>query len=246
MAESSQHPFPSQPGPVPGQADTTAGQRRLGPGLVAFAAVVLGSALLGLLAGFVWLHLAPRPLYIVVSGGAEAVNPEDSAFIGADSWFCVVGIAGGIISGLLGYLLAVRRHGAFPMAGILSGGLAAAYIAMWIGQRSGMAAFFQRLAASKPGTLLRAPIKLDAHGALAFWPPAWSLAVSRRSCCCVSSGSSRRSRGPSRELTPTARRGRQGRSRRPGRSSPPGQIAPALLARTRSPAARPARLAPHG
>lgn len=175
MAESSQHPFPSQPGPVPGQADTTAGQRRLGPGLVAFAAVVLGSALLGLLAGFVWLHLAPRPLYIVVSGGAEAVNPEDSAFIGADSWFCVVGIAGGIISGLLGYLLAVRRHGAFPMAGILSGGLAAAYIAMWIGQRSGMAAFFQRLAASKPGTLLRAPIKLDAHGALAFWPLAAGL-----------------------------------------------------------------------
>lgn len=175
MAETSQPPLPSRPGrPVPGEPGPGA-VRRPGPGLLAFAAVVLGSALLGLLAGFAWMHLAPRPLYVVVSGGAEAANPEDSAFIAADGWFCAVSVAGGIVTGLLGYLLAVRRHGALPMAGILAGGLAAAYAAMWIGQRSGTAAFFQRLAASKPGTLLRAPIKLEAHGALAFWPLAAGL-----------------------------------------------------------------------
>jgi hypothetical protein len=175
MSETSQLPLPSQPGrPVRGEADPGAG-RPPGPGLIAFAAVVLGTVLLGLLAGLLWAHAAPRPEYVVVSGGAEAVNPEGGAFIGADAWFCVIGAAGGLVSGLLGYLLAVRRHGALAMAGVLCGGLAAAYLAMWIGQRSGRAAFFGALAVSKPGTLLRAPLKLDAHGAVAFWPLAAGL-----------------------------------------------------------------------
>jgi hypothetical protein len=175
MAEKSQLPFPSQPGrPAPGEADTGAGQS-LGPRLLALAAVVLGSALLGLLGGFAWAHVAPRVVYVVASGGANAVNPETSAFIVADGWFCLIGVAGGVVSGLLGYLLAVRRYGAVPMAGILGGGLAAAYVVMWIGQRAGQAAFNSRLVASKPGTLLRAPIMLGAHGALAFWPLAAGL-----------------------------------------------------------------------
>jgi hypothetical protein len=133
-------------------------------------AVVLGSALLGVLGGIIWAHQAPRAVYVVVSGGAQVVNPETSAFIVADAWFCLIGVAGGIISGLLGYLFAVRRYGPVPMGGIFGGGLAAAYVVMWIGQRAGRAGFESRLVASKPGTLLRAPIMLGAHGALAFWP----------------------------------------------------------------------------
>jgi hypothetical protein len=175
MAETSQLPFPSQPGrPVPGEADTGAGQSP-GPRLLALAVVVPGSALLGLLGGWVWAHVAPRVVYVVVGGGANAVNPETSAFIAADAWFCLIGVAGGVISGLLGYLLAVRRYGAVPMAGILVGGLAAAYVVMWIGQQAGRAAFDSALVASRPGTLLRAPIMLGAHEALAFWPLAAGL-----------------------------------------------------------------------
>ncbi len=177
MAEMSQLPLPSQPDrPAPAEAGTGPG-RWLVPGLAAFAAVAAGSALIGLLAGLVWAHVAPRALYVVVSGGAEAVNPEGSAFIGADGWFCVIGVAGGIVTGLLGYALAVRRYGPLPMAGIFIGGLAAAYLALWIGQRSGMTEFITRLGDSKSGTLLRAPIKLGAHGAVAFWPLAAGLAA---------------------------------------------------------------------
>jgi hypothetical protein len=177
MAEMSQLPLPSQPDrPVSAEAGTGTG-RWLVPGLAAFAAVTAGSALIGLLAGLVWSQVAPRALYVVVSGGAEAVNPEGSAFIGADGWFCVIGVAGGIVTGLLGYVLAVRRYGPLPMAGIFIGGLAAAYLALWIGQRSGMTEFIIRLGDSKSGTLLRAPIKLGAHGAVAFWPLAAGLAA---------------------------------------------------------------------
>ena len=175
MAETSQIPFPSQPGrPAGAQADTGAGKSP-GTGLLALAAVVIGSALLGVLGGFAWAHVAPRVVYVVVSGGANAVNPETSAFIVADGWFCLVGVVGGVVSGLLGYLLAVRRYGAAPMAGILGGGLAAAFVVLWIGQRAGRSAFESRLAASRPGTLLRAPLMLGAHGALAFWPLAAGL-----------------------------------------------------------------------
>ena len=175
MAETSPLPFPSQPGRhATGQAAAGAVQPWRGS-LLALVAVVLGSALLGVLGGIIWAHDAPRVVYVVVSGGAQVVNPETSAFIVADAWFCLIGVAGGVISGLLGYLLAVRRYGAVTMAGIFGGGLAAAYVVMWIGQRAGRAAFDSRLMASRPGTLLRAPIMLGAHGALAFWPLAAGL-----------------------------------------------------------------------
>jgi hypothetical protein len=84
-------------------------------------------------------------------------------------------VAGGIITGLLGYLLAVRRHGALAMAGVLGGGLAAAYAAMWLGQQDGRAHFYALLAAARRGELLRAPVTLGAHEALAFWPLAAGL-----------------------------------------------------------------------
>jgi hypothetical protein len=138
-------------------------------------AVVLGSVLLGVPGGIIWAHVAPRVVYVTVSGGASAVNPETSAFIVADAWFCLIGAAGGIISGLLGYLLAVRRYGALPMTCLFGGGLAAAYVVMWVGQRAGRAAFESGLVAGKPGTLLRAPLMLGEHGALAFWPLAAGL-----------------------------------------------------------------------
>jgi hypothetical protein len=152
----------------------------LGPsiagGLLAFLAVVVGSVLLGLAGGLLWAHLAPRAVYVVVSRGtAEVVNPETSAFIAADGWFCVMAVAGGIVSGLLGYLLAVRRYGALPMLGVLGGGLAAAYAAMKLGQQTGRAQFYRLLASSKAGEQLRAPVSLGAHEALAFWPLAAGL-----------------------------------------------------------------------
>jgi hypothetical protein len=134
-------------------------------------AILVGSALLGLIAGLVWAEAAPRAVFVVVShGAADVANPETKAFIAADGWFCVIAAGGGIVTGLLGYLLAVRRYGALPMTGVLGGGVAAAFAARWVGQRMGAAAFDARLATSKPGTLLRAPVMLGAHGALAFWP----------------------------------------------------------------------------
>jgi hypothetical protein len=141
------------------------------PLVVSLAAVIAGTALLGAAIGFAWAAVAPRALVVVIGrGSADVVNPETSAFIVAEAWFTLLTAAGGIISGLLGYALAVRRGGAPAMAAVLVGGLAAALITKWIGQRSGTGAFNRALLAGRPGALLHAPLVLGGLGALAFWP----------------------------------------------------------------------------
>ena len=77
---------------------------------MACLAVAGGTALLGVVAGFLWAVAAPRPLLVMTGHGTAAViNAETSAFIAADGWYCFICLAGGLLSGLLGYLLAVRR-----------------------------------------------------------------------------------------------------------------------------------------
>ena len=167
MAEPSQPAIPPRPA-----------RRRPGSGLVlgmpaaavSVAAVLVGTALLGVAAGFTWAALAPRALAVVVGrGSADAVNPETSAFIAAAGWFTLLTAVGGIVSGLLGYMLTVRRHGPLTMAAVVVGGLPAALIAMWIGQHSGNAGFNHALAVGQPGVLVHAPLSLGGIGALAFW-----------------------------------------------------------------------------
>ena len=138
--------------------------------VVAVAAVLVGTALLGVAAGFTWAAVAPRALAVVAGrGSADVVNPETNAFIAADGWFTLLTAVGGIVSGLLGYVLTVRRHGPFAMAAVVVGGLPAALIAMWIGQQSGTAGFNHALEVGQSGVLVQAPLSLGGIGALAFW-----------------------------------------------------------------------------
>ena len=179
MTQPSQLPLPAGPRRGPPGDGPPAARGLLAPlitALAAFAAVTAGTALLGVAAGFGWAAVAPRPLIVVLGPGMPYVaNQETSAFIVADGWFTLLAVAGGVISGVLGYALAVRRHGAPAMAGIMAGGAAAALIARWIGQRSGAAAYHHALALGQPGARLQAPLTLGGWGALALWPLAAGL-----------------------------------------------------------------------
>ena len=185
MADTGEIPFPARPdsswpGGDPGAAAVSRGNRaRLALTAAAvFGAAVAGSALVGLLAGLTWAAVAPHAVLITTGGGgADVVNPETSAFIVADAWFVALSVLGGAACGLLGWALAVRRHGVPAVLGLLAGGVAAAFAARWIGQRAGQARFNHLLAVSKPGTLIRGPLALGAHGALAFWVLAAGLVV---------------------------------------------------------------------
>ncbi len=153
--------------PLPA-ARAAAGIRR---GIVACLAVAAGTVLLGVVAGFLWAVAAPRPLLVMTGRGTAAViNAETSAFIAADGWYCFICLAGGLLTGLFGYLLAVRSYGPVAMVMVLVSALAAALITLWIGEHVGLASYHHLLATLPAGAKLRAALVLGARSAIAFWP----------------------------------------------------------------------------
>jgi hypothetical protein len=122
-------------------------------------------------AGLIWAEVAPRAvLQQVAHGEADVVSAESSAFIVADAWFCLIVVAGGLITGILGYRFLVRRTGWTAAAGLALGAVAAALLALWIGENIGLGTYHHLLATSPNGTLFHASLALGAKSALAFWP----------------------------------------------------------------------------
>jgi hypothetical protein len=166
----------SQPDPFPGPAGEPARGRGRPPlagraALLACLAVIAGTALLGVAAGFGWAAAAPRAVLVMTGPGmAGLVNAETSAFIAADGIFCLICVAGGVVTGVLAYAFAVRRHGPLPMAATFAGALAAAFLARWTGEQSGLATFHHLLATLPAGAHLRNSLTLGAGSALACWP----------------------------------------------------------------------------
>jgi hypothetical protein len=137
-----------------------------------------GSAVLGIAAGLVWAAVAPRPLLQEIARGeAQVVNAETSAFIVADAWFCLIVAVGGLITGVLGYRLLVRRAGWVATAGLVLGAVAAALLAMWVGEQVGLGTYNHLLASSPVGTFFHASLSLGAKSSLAFWPLLTSAAI---------------------------------------------------------------------
>jgi len=161
------------PLPEPARGDQTAPARRWHSGAVAVAsslAVAAGTVLLGVAAGWSWAAVAPRAWLVMTGPGAAGLlNPETNAFIAADAVFCMVCLVGGVVSGVLGYVFAVRKHGPLGMAGLIAGALAAAFVARWVGEQSGLAMFRHLLATLPAGARLRDVLTLGAGGALGFW-----------------------------------------------------------------------------
>lgn len=127
--------------------------------------------MLGVAAGLIWAAVAPRALLQEVGRGeAELVNAESGAFIGADLWFCLIAVVGGVITGVVGYRLLVRRAGWIAAAGLVLGALAAALLALWTGENIGLGTYNHLLAASRDGAFFHASLALGAKSALVFWP----------------------------------------------------------------------------
>jgi hypothetical protein len=139
--------------------------------LAAFLIALAGSAVLGIVAGLIWAAVAPRPLLQEIARGeAELVNAESTAFIVADAWFALICAVGGLITGIVGYRVLVRRAGAAAAAGLILGAVAAALVAMWIGDNIGLGTYNHLLASSATGTVFHASLTLGAKSTLAFWP----------------------------------------------------------------------------
>jgi hypothetical protein len=146
--------------------------------LIVLLAVLAATAVIGVPAGYIWALLAPRALAQVVSrGAANVVNPETTAFIAADAWFVLIAAIGGLLTGIIGYLLVIRRRGAPAALGLILGGLAAAALMLWIGDNYGHAAFQHRLLTDPNGTYLHAALSLGSKSAVVFWPMLAALVI---------------------------------------------------------------------
>ena len=146
--------------------------------LTACAAALAGSAVLGVAAGLIWATVAPRALLQEVGHGeAQLVNAESTAYILADAWFCLIAAIGGVITGIAGYRLLVRRAGWTATAGLVLGSVAASVLMLWTGENIGLGTYNHLLAASADGVVFHASLALGAKSALAFWPGLTSLIV---------------------------------------------------------------------
>jgi hypothetical protein len=140
-------------------------------GLTVFAVTLVGSALLGAVAGLIWGAVAPRALFqVVTQGEAQLVNPESNAFILADVWFCGIAAAGGLITGLTGVRLLVRKDGWPAAAGLVLGAVAAAFVMMWVGGLIGLSTYNHQLATAGANAYFNDSLALSAKSVLSFWP----------------------------------------------------------------------------
>lgn len=133
-------------------------------------AVALGGVLLGLL----WWWLAPHvPLIgdqVDKNWAVYLKDSEGEQAAGVDGTFTLLGLAFGVISGVVVFLL--RKRGGVPQVVALGlGGLLASLLAwrlgVWLGPESDVLAHARAVG---KGVTFSAPLKLGAKGALLAWP----------------------------------------------------------------------------
>jgi hypothetical protein len=162
-------------------------------------------------AGLIWAAVAPRPLLQEIARGeAELINAETTAYIVADAWFALITAVGGLITGIFGYRILVRRAGAAAAAGLVLGAVAAPLLALWVGDNLGLATYNHLLASSPAGAVFHSSLALGAKSALVFWPLCTSAVI-----LLAETGARRSGQGAVR------RAGRAGRHA-PGASGRPG------------------------
>lgn len=94
----------------------------------------IGVLLVGVVATFVWVWLAPRATAVRAAGGdVTLAHPETKAFAGADVTFLFVTVAAGLLCGVLAAIVA-RHRGLAVTVALGGGGLLASLMVAWGGR----------------------------------------------------------------------------------------------------------------
>lgn len=148
---------------LPSQAEPTlADDARAG--LLAAVITVLVGAPVGLL----WAAIAPRVDVVIAGENVQLLEPGSSAFIAGDAFFLLAVTVAGLVSGVVAWWLG-REHGPGVVVGLTVGGLAAAYVAMVVGQQVGLDEVQQAVTLGQQGTL-ELTLRLRAQEAIVGWP----------------------------------------------------------------------------
>ncbi|MEV6110737.1 hypothetical protein AB0M28_39470 [Streptomyces sp. NPDC051940] len=137
--------------------------------------VTLALAVSGLLAGFLWVQLAPRVPLVARDGNVLLADSEAEHAVAIDGTFALVGLGFGAVSALAVFLW--RRRGGVPLVAALAvGGLLGALVAWqvgeWLGPTDDVIAHAKQVG---EGKIFDAPLQLSAKTALLAWPMAAML-----------------------------------------------------------------------
>lgn len=132
-----------------------------------FVALGLG---LGALSGVGWWALTDLPTYRVVSGGGAVTSERGlSGYIASDAWFVVCGVVVGLVVGVLAWRW-FGRTGWLVVVLTAVVGAGAGLLCWAVGYRIAPGSFAVRLAAARPGDLVRIDLTVRAKSALVVWP----------------------------------------------------------------------------
>ncbi|MEV5874885.1 AAA family ATPase [Streptomyces sp. NPDC052101] len=174
--EDSQHQL--RQAPPPAGTPEGGGYEQDGPGMKTelrdAAVITVAMALGGVLLGLLWWWLAPHvPLVgdqVDKSWVVYLKDSEGEQAIGVDGTFTLLGLALGVVSAVVVFLL--RRRGGVPVVvalglGALLGSLLAWRLGVYLGPESDVLAHAKDVG---KGVTFSAPLKLGAKGALLAWP----------------------------------------------------------------------------
>ena len=141
LAYSQPRPVPYGSSPYAVSITPTADARLRNRSLIGLADVwtaLLGTiavVLVGVVAGFVWLWVAPRPHGVVSADNGKSVqfDSANKVFAGADVTFLFIGVGAGLLCGIVATILA-RRRGVAVSVAMAVGGTLASLLAAFIGR----------------------------------------------------------------------------------------------------------------
>ena len=133
-------------------------------GLLTVAVTVLAGVPVGLL----WASLAPRITVVVERSAVDVVDTYGDGFIAVDGYYLAAVLLAGSVGGLLAWRLGAA-HGPAVVVGLTTGGLAAAWVAMLVGEWADGTPLQDLVAAGVRGRHELA-VQLRSTSALLGWP----------------------------------------------------------------------------
>lgn len=134
-----------------------------------FAEAVLVPAVLGVLAGLAWSYVAPRAPYAITDKGPVLADPSTQALIAADGWFAVITGGLGLLCGAVAWFR-YRQDQLEAVLGLCTGGVLAAFLAMWVGKTFTLGVVTVEAAATPGMKVVPGELTLTAEGVLVAWP----------------------------------------------------------------------------
>lgn len=136
--------------------------------------MVLGSLAAGLPLGLVWWLVTPLARLERRDEGVFAVGMREEAAVAADGWFAVGALFVGALAAVLVALLVRRRLAG--LAGLVIGGVLGSLLAWRLGVLLGPPSVEASAAAASDGARFDGPLDLSALGVLFAWPMAATVA----------------------------------------------------------------------